>query len=175
MNIQDNKYYKRIFKKSWTFTTGAILLGLINVGMLFFTGKPWGVTTSFTYWGAWIFQAMGGHPENWFYFQNKLDALNAGFFNNLHSISNVGIILGALLATLLASQFRIKKIVSFQQVIPAIIGGLLMGYGARISFGCNIGALFSGVASMSLHGWVYWVFILIGASVGGIILEKYFM
>ncbi|SMB94500.1 hypothetical protein SAMN00017405_0220 [Desulfonispora thiosulfatigenes DSM 11270] len=175
MNIQENTYYKKVFKKSWSFTNAAILLGLINVSMLAFTGKPWGVTTSFTYWGAWIMQAFGGHPEKWYFFQKKIDALNGGFFNDLHSLSNVGIILGALLATLLASRFRVKKIVSFHQLIPGIIGGLLMGYGARISFGCNIGALFSGVASMSVHGWMYWVFILIGASVGGIILEKYFM
>jgi hypothetical protein len=27
--------------------------------------------------------------------------------------------------------------------------------GARIAFGCNIGAFFSGVASTSLHGWLW--------------------
>ncbi|WDC85116.1 YeeE/YedE thiosulfate transporter family protein [Caloramator sp. mosi_1] len=50
-----------------------------------------------------------------------------------------------------------------------------MGYGARISFGCNIGALFSGVASMSLHGWVFMVFIFVGAFIGSKLLVKYFM
>ena len=34
----------------------------------------------------------------------------------------------------------------------AVIGGLLLGYGARLAFGCNIGAFFSGVVSGSLHG-----------------------
>tara|TARA_E500000331_G_C17115420_1_gene651508 strand:- start:440 stop:553 length:114 start_codon:yes stop_codon:yes gene_type:complete len=33
-----------------------------------------------------------------------------------------------------------------------VIGGLLMGYGARIAFGCNIGAFVSGDAYTSLHG-----------------------
>lgn len=37
----------------------------------------------------------------------------------------------------------------------ALAGGLVMGYGARIAFGCNIGAFFSGVASTSLHGWLW--------------------
>jgi hypothetical protein len=36
---------------------------------------------------------------------------------------------------LLASQFRIKKIKSFKQVVGAVAGGLLMGYGARIAYG----------------------------------------
>ena len=30
-----------------------------------------------------------------------------------------------------------------------------MGYGARIAFGCNIGAYFGGIASFSLHGWLW--------------------
>ena len=41
-----------------------------------------------------------------------------------------------------------------------------MGYGARIAFGCNIGAFFSGVASTSLHGWVWIVSALAGTVVG---------
>lgn len=50
-----------------------------------------------------------------------------------------------------------------------------MGYGARIAFGCNIGAFFSGVASMSLHGWIYVVFIFLGAWIGSKLLVKYLM
>jgi hypothetical protein len=36
-----------------------------------------------------------------------------------------------------------------------VLGGLLLGYGARIAYGCNIGAFISGVASGSLHGWLW--------------------
>lgn len=42
----------------------------------------------------------------------------------------------------------------------------MLGYGARIAFGCNIGALFSGVASTSLHGWLWGAAALAGAPVG---------
>ncbi len=43
------------------------------------------------------------------------------------------------------------------QVMAAIIGGLLMGVGARLGFGCNIGAFLGGIASGSLHGWVWFI------------------
>ena len=88
---------------------------------------------------------------------------------------NLGIIFGALLATLLASQFKIKKIRSKKQVVAAILGGLMMGYGARIAFGCNIGALYSGIASLSVSGWVYALFLFLGAMVGSKLLVKFFM
>ncbi|MDE0000435.1 MAG: YeeE/YedE thiosulfate transporter family protein, partial [Rhodospirillaceae bacterium] len=42
-----------------------------------------------------------------------------------------------------------------RSLAAALIGGLLLGYGARIAYGCNIGAFFSGVASSSLHGWLW--------------------
>lgn len=177
MNIKDNGYYKKFLKEPWTYTAGAVILAALNIAMFSAIGKPWGVTGALTNWGAWIYQAVGGHPESWFFFQQKANAaaLNGGFWNDAFSIADLGIIFGALLSTLLASQFKIKKIKSWRQVVAAILGGLLMGYGARIAFGCNIGAFFSGVASMSLHGWIYVIFIFLGAWIGSKLLVKYFM
>ena len=48
----------------------------------------------------------------------------------------------------------------------AALGGLLMGIGARLSFGCNIGAMVSGMASGSLHGFVWLAAVLPGCWLG---------
>jgi hypothetical protein len=45
-------------------------------------------------------------------------------------------------------------------------GGLFLGYGARLAYGCNIGACFSGIASGSLHGWLWIAFALLGTRAG---------
>jgi len=45
-------------------------------------------------------------------------------------------------------------------------GGVLMGYGAGIAMGCTIGAFFSGIPSLALNGWVFALFLGIGAWVG---------
>ena len=42
----------------------------------------------------------------------------------------------------------------------------MLGYGSRIAYGCTIGAFFSGVASTSVHGWVWIVSALPGTWVG---------
>ena len=47
-----------------------------------------------------------------------------------------------------------------------MLGGFFMGFGARLAFGCNIGALFSGIASGSLHGWIWFLFAFIGTYFG---------
>jgi hypothetical protein len=53
-----------------------------------------------------------------------------------------------------------------RSLAAAALGGLLMGYGARLGFGCNIGAFVGGVASGSLHGWIWFVAALGGCALG---------
>ena len=109
------------------------------------------------------------------FLQGAQNTLNSGILNHPGSWQNFGIIAGALLAALLASQFKFKKIKSLKQVVAATLGGLLMGYGARLAGGCNIGALFSAIGSMSLSGWVFAFFLFIGAFIGSKLLARFFM
>ena len=79
---------------------------------------------------------------------------------------NIGIIIGALAASAAAGSFALVRKVPRQHIAAGLIGGALMGYGAAFAFGCNIGAYFSGIASASLHGWVWALFALVGTWVG---------
>jgi uncharacterized membrane protein YedE/YeeE len=176
-NLKNNKYYKMWFKEALPYITGAVLLSIFQIFTLASTGNPWGVSGPLANWGAWIYQAFGGSVDKWYYFSSEgaRATLENGFLNHGGSIRNIGIIFGALFATLMASQFKIKKLKNMKQVAAAIIGGFLMGYGARLGFGCNIGALYSGIASFSVSGWVFGVFLFIGAFFGSKLLVKYFM
>lgn len=51
-------------------------------------------------------------------------------------------------------------------LLPARAGGLLMGYGSRIAYGCNIGAFVSSISSTSLHGWLWILLALPGNWIG---------
>ncbi|MEL7564139.1 MAG: YeeE/YedE thiosulfate transporter family protein [Dehalobacterium sp.] len=177
MDIKNTKFFKIWIKNAWPYVTGAILLSIFQVVTLCTTGNPWGVSGTMANWGAWLFQAVGGSVEKWYYFSSPgaRATLQGGFFNDPGSIRNLGIIVGALFATLAASQFKIKKIKSPRQIIAASLGGLLMGYGARLGFGCNIGAFYSGIASLSVSGWVFAIFLFLGAMIGSKLLVKYFM
>ena len=175
--VKKNDYYIKWIKNPITYVTAAVLLSLFQIVTLAVTGNPWGVSGVFAYWGAWAYEAVGGSVDKWYYFasQGAQATLDSGFFNHAGTYRNLGIIFGALMATLLASGFKIKKIKSKKQIVAATIGGLLMGYGARLAAGCNIGALYSGIASLSLSGWVFAVGMFLGAIVGSKLLVKYFM
>ena len=176
-DIKQNDYYKAWLKDAWPYITGAILLSVFQIVSLASTGNPWGVSGTLADWGAWLFELVGGSTEKIYYFASEgvQAKLAAGPLNDPGTMRNFGIIAGAMFAALIASGYKFKKIKTWRQVAAAILGGLLMGYGARIGFGCNIGALFSGIASLSLSGWVYGVFLFLGAIVGSKLLVKYFM
>ncbi|MGC4085064.1 MAG: YeeE/YedE thiosulfate transporter family protein [Vicinamibacterales bacterium] len=75
--------------------------------------------------------------------------------HDVTSVMDLGIMLGAFAAAALAGRFAPVWRVPARSLAAAVAGGVMLGYGARIAFGCNIGAYFSGVASTSLHGWVW--------------------
>jgi uncharacterized protein len=177
LKISNNELYKKWLKNAWPYVTGAVLLSLFQIVTLTTTGTPWGVSAVFANWGAWVYEAFGGNVDKWYYFANPSAqaTLDAGFLNDPGSWRNIGVILGAILAALFASQFKVKMIKNKKQIIAAVIGGLIMGYGARIAFGCNIGALFGGIASLSLSGWVFGIAMFFGAIVGSKLLVKFFM
>lgn len=143
----------------WPLVAGAIGLALVNIATLMIAGRAWGVTSAFALWGAKWFAALGINVASWPYWQTaaQATALKSSVLVDVTSVMDFGIILGALLASILAGRFSPVWKASGKSLAAAVIGGLLLGYGARIAYGCNIGAYFSGIASGSLHGWLWLV------------------
>ncbi len=145
----------------WSPWTGAVALAGVCIGCFLLFERPWGVTAGFALWGAQILDAVGVDVRSWGYWSGWRRAqLDESVFANRTSVMNFGIIFGALAASLLAGRFRPVWRISAHDLATAVIGGLLMGYGARLAFGCNIGALLGGLTSGSLHGvwWLFWGF-----------------
>ncbi|MBN8564620.1 MAG: YeeE/YedE family protein [Leptolyngbya sp. UWPOB_LEPTO1] len=152
----------------WSLVWGAIALAVLNWLTLLVAGRPWGVTWGFTLWTAKIAQFLGWNPAASAFWSKGFgaDALQKSVFADPISVTNFGVILGAALAATLAGKLAVKKPQSRLAIAAALIGGLMMGYGARLAFGCNVGAYFGGIASTSLHGWLWIVFALLGTGIG---------
>ncbi|HEX7065959.1 MAG TPA: YeeE/YedE family protein [Bacillales bacterium] len=156
------KGWLRIFRGAWPLWIAAIVLAVLNAVTLVFRGHPWGITSAFALWGSQAAQAIGIDVVQWTYWSGaKAEALDQSVFKDSTSMMDFGLILGAFLASTAGGLFSFSKL-PWKVVTASLIGGFLMGYGARIAFGCNIGAYFGGIASFSLHGWVWMVFALAG-------------
>jgi uncharacterized membrane protein YedE/YeeE len=159
---------KTLLHGPWPLLFGGLALAVLNAAMLMVSGSPWGITWGFTLWGAKSAVALGWDPSgNAFWSQGwAIAALERSVLASTISVSNIGIVIGAALAAGLAGRVRPLWRIGIRPLAAAVIGGLLMGYGARLAYGCNIGAFFSGVASTSLHGWAWIAMALLGTVVG---------
>ena len=79
---------------------------------------------------------------------------------------NFAMIIGAGLTAALTGAFAKSAWPNIRRLRAAALGGVLMGIGARLSFGCNIGAFLAGSASGSLHGWIWFALALAGSVFG---------
>ncbi|MBV2184476.1 MAG: YeeE/YedE family protein [Rhizobium sp.] len=165
----------RLLRGPWPLVVGAVALVALNFATLALAGRPWGITSAFALWGAKGAQLIGIDPSAWAYWQlpPNAKALGESVLADVTSVMDFGIIAGAMLAAALAGKFAPSLDIPLRSVLAAVIGGLLLGYGARIAYGCNIGAYFSGIASGSLHGWLWAVFAFAG-NIVGVKLRPYF-
>jgi hypothetical protein len=160
--------WRRVLTGPWPLIAGALALAGLNFLTLLIAGHPWTITWAFTLWGAKIAVLLGWDPRSSDFWQGDFQraALEGGVLDDVTSLMDIGLVVGALCAAALAGRFSPRGRIPLRSLAAAVLGGLLMGYGARIAFGCNIGAFFSGVASTSLHGWLWIAAALPGTWVG---------
>lgn len=157
-----------LWRGPWSLGAGALALALLSGLTLLLAGRPWGVTWGFTLWAARLAELLGWDPASSVLWQQErfATALRAGLFDDITTLMNLGIVLGAAAAAAAAGRLRFRSPPSAAAVGASLLGGLLMGYGAWLSFGCNVGAYLAGIASTSLHGWLWILFALLGTALG---------
>ena len=158
----------RLLRGPWPILAGALGLAVLNFVTLALSGRPWGITSAFALWGSKAAQGLGFDVASWPYWSSPAQqaALQGSVLNDVTSVMDIGIMVGALLAAALAGRFSPNWRLPLRSAVAAVVGGLILGYGARLAYGCNIGAYFSGIASGSLHGWVWMVAAFFGNVLG---------
>ncbi|KZL19253.1 putative inner membrane protein [Pseudovibrio axinellae] len=164
--LEEPRKTTSLFRGQWGYVLGALILALVCVLTFIVLRRPWGITSGFALWGAKLFYAIGIPVETWPYWQGQVGAIKNSVFADSTSVMNFGIVLGALIAAAMAGRFNPIRQISLKGVGTAIVGGLMLGYGARLAYGCNIGAYLGGITSGSLHGWLWLVFAFAGSLIG---------
>ncbi len=150
----------------WSMLLGAVMIAGVSIATFLVLGRPWGITSGFALWGAKIAGSAGVPVETWDYWKWQTAALERSVFADATSVMNFTIMAGAMAAAALAGKYRPTLSIDRVGFITAIVGGLLMGYGARLAFGCNIGAYLGGIVSGSVHGWFWFLFGFAGSLLG---------
>ena len=150
-------------------TAAAIVAGLAVVHVLV-AGQPWGVVYGLGLWVAKISLALGWDPAGAVFWSHPVNqaTLNGSVLTDVTSLTSIGLVAGAAWAAWKSSDATplAPGLARWIWLIVAL-AGLVLGVSSRLAFGCNVGGLFSGIASGSLHGWAWLVAGFVG-SIGGV-------
>jgi uncharacterized membrane protein YedE/YeeE len=131
-----------------------VLIAAVNV-FLFAFDRPWTASDGLRNWGDWVLTGLG--------FAHRPDLIAPWLYSG--SLLNLGVLLGGLTAALLSREFAIR-VPPRGELVKGGGGGLLMGVGAMLAFGCNIGGFFSAVSALSLSGFGMMLGLGLGAFLG---------
>ena len=158
--------------KRWLW--GAVALAVLATLNLLLAGQPWGVVYGFGLWAAKVSVALGvfDPTANAFWGQaGNAQRLTQTVFMDVTTITNIGILGGALWVS--AKSPAGSKPLTTQQWVIGLVAGFVMGYSSRLAFGCNIGAMLSGISTGSLHGWI-WVPLAFAGTLIGVRVRRHY-
>ena len=138
----------RIFKQSWNWLQTGIAIGLVSIiafPLSAGAGRnyPLGITAG---WITWVKMILPG-----------VDAAI-----NWVALLVIGIVIGAFIGALIASEFKIR-VPPWGMMGQAFLGGLIMGFGAVTSGGCNVTHILSGVPQLAISSILAGIAIILGA------------
>jgi uncharacterized membrane protein YedE/YeeE len=151
--------YEAMFRHPWPVWGAAVLVATVNV-FLFAFDRPWTASDGMRNWGDWALTGLG--------VLQRPDLLAPWLYSG--SLLNLGVLLGGLVAALLSAEFAIR-VPPAGELAKGAVGGLFMGVGAVLAFGCNIGGFFSATSALSLAG----LGMMIGLGAGAFLALRYLM
>ncbi|MFA6627241.1 MAG: YeeE/YedE family protein [Bacilli bacterium] len=171
--------WNRLFVKKWSLTQTALTIALL-FGLLYAVNKQgWGASTVYGQWFGTILAKLGVSVDALVSFTGQLPgSFTTKLFESAGYMQNIGIILGAFIGLLLSGKFvesfkaglKIKPL----EILLFAVGGLLLGFGTRLSLGCNVGALYTPIANFSLAGWFYLFFLFGGGYLGNMLRKAFY-
>ncbi len=137
----------------------AILVATLNV-FLFAFDRPWTASDGLRNWGDWTLRGVG--------VATRPDLVAPWLYSG--SLLNLGVLVGGCVAALLSREFAVR-VPPRGELAKGVAGGLLMGVGAMLAFGCNVGGFFSALSALSLSG----LGMMVGLGVGAVLGLRYLL
>ncbi|MBI4269711.1 MAG: YeeE/YedE family protein [Candidatus Rokubacteria bacterium] len=146
--------YAALFRHPWPVWGAGILVAAVNV-FLFAFDRPWTASDGMRNWGDWVLRGAG--------IIERPDLIAPWLYSG--SLLNLGVLAGGFAAALLSREFAIR-VPPRGELVKGALGGALLGVGAMLALGCNIGGFVSATSALSLAGFGMMLGLLAGAWLG---------
>lgn len=176
-SIENMTLSEKLLLKPWTLKTGAVGLTICFVLLMGITKGGWGASTPYGVWFGKFINIFGVSTQSLASFTHLPETtFSMPWLANPITVQDLAIFFGSLIFILTSGLWSetihsVTKLNNKNTIIFAI-GGLTMGLGTRMANGCNVGALYSPIAELSLSGWIYFVFLVLGAIIGNKLYKR---
>lgn len=135
------------------------MLGLVLLLAMFLSGRGLGASGGIKYCVVSIVGAVDRQHADKSDYYNKYFEDGKKPMKNWLTIETFGIIAGGFLSGAFSGRLKLKiekspKISNTRRLLFAFLGGVLFVYGAQLARGCTSGAALSGMAVLSVAGFV---------------------
>ncbi len=149
---------KRI-KPFWSPVWAGIALGLVLLLTFVLTGHGLGATGATTRATAWLGMEVAPQATHANAYLGPMTA-NGNPMSSWITWQVIGVAIGALLAAFLGGRFRFQfdgslSVGTPRRILTALAGGMLAGFGARVSAGCTSGLGLSGAATLGVSAFLF--------------------
>jgi uncharacterized membrane protein YedE/YeeE len=156
--------YKIFCETEWNATVTGLVVGFFSV-MIMAWWRPWGAVGAIRNWGDWIMYSitsvLGTEAGFFVYYEEAPGALLA----NTGSVIGIGFVLGAFVSACVGKEFALR-IPPYREMVKAVIAGLLMGIGATLAGGCNVGGFYNAIGNLGANGFSMMLGLIFGVVLG---------
>jgi len=160
---------------SWSPYIVGFLIGVLLCLSFLFSNRGIGCSTAYARTSGIIEKLIRGkkvHKKDYYQkFEPKID---------WEWLLVAGIIIGAFLSSVFSGTFKIEIIPKvwmqnfgsnpFLRIIISVLGGILVGFGARMTGGCTSGHGITGTSQLAVASWLATIFFFVGGIITAYIL-----
>ncbi len=156
--------YKIMCQTEWNATVTGLVVGFFSV-MIMAWWRPWGAVGALRNWGDWIMYAitsvLGTEAGFFAYYEEAPGSILV----NSGSVIGIGFVLGAFVSACLGKEFALR-IPPYREMVKAVIAGILMGIGASLAGGCNVGGFYNAIGNLGANGFSMMLGLVLGVVLG---------
>jgi len=156
--------YKAFCETEWNATTTGLVVGFFSV-MIMAWWRPWGAVGAIRSWGDWIMYSitsvLGTDAAFFAYYEEAPRSILV----SSGSVIGIGFVLGAFVSACLGREFALR-IPPYREMVKAVIAGILMGIGATLAGGCNVGGFYNAIGNLGANGFSMMLGLVFGVILG---------
>ncbi len=156
--------YKTCCKSEWNPNISGVIVAFLSI-LIMAWWRPWGAVGAIRNWGDWMIYGLNTIIGAESGLLGYYDEAPAAILGNTGSVIGIGFIAGAFISACLGKDFAFR-IPPYREMVKAVIAGILMGVGATLAGGCNVGGMYNAIGNLAANGFTMWIGLVAGVLLG---------